>query len=148
MLVRKKADKPRGPKYHLLVIDYKEMAKITITGEPPIPNIATLMEQLHCARCFTIMDMESGLHQVRVMSAGQNRCRGRTRPKLILGAAPTAARSDVRHARGNCIRRRRPRQRPWARAYRRAGTEPREPKGMRQTIIHTGQPRGPCIYQA
>ena len=73
MLVPKKSDQPGGPKQYRMVINYQELNKITITAEPALPNITTIMEQLHGARWFTIMDMESGFHQVRVAPEDQHK---------------------------------------------------------------------------
>ncbi|KAL8441914.1 hypothetical protein Emed_007451 [Eimeria media] len=73
MLVPKKADKPGGAAQYRLVINYRELNKITISSEQPIPNITTIMEQLQGAKYFTTMDMESGFHQVRVAPDDQHK---------------------------------------------------------------------------
>ncbi|KAL8442510.1 hypothetical protein Emed_007256 [Eimeria media] len=73
MLVPKKSDKPGGPEQYRLVVNYQELNKITISSEQPIPNITTIMEQLQGAKYFTIMDMESGFHQVRMAPEDQHK---------------------------------------------------------------------------
>ncbi|KAL8440652.1 hypothetical protein Emag_007849 [Eimeria magna] len=50
-----------------------ELNKLTISCEQPIPNKTTIMEQLQEAKYFTIMDMESGFHQVRVAPEDQHK---------------------------------------------------------------------------
>ena len=73
MMVPKKADAAGGEKQYRMVINYKALNDITISAEAPIPNITTIMEQLHGAKYFTIMDMESGFHQVRVAPEDQHK---------------------------------------------------------------------------
>ncbi|KAL8441947.1 hypothetical protein Emag_006777 [Eimeria magna] len=73
MLVPKKSDKPGGPEQYRLVNNYQELNKLTISCEQPIPNITTIMEQLQGAKYFTIMDVESGFHQVRVAPEDQHK---------------------------------------------------------------------------
>ncbi|KAL8453287.1 hypothetical protein Emed_000921 [Eimeria media] len=73
MLVPKKADKPGVPAQYRLVINYRELNKVAISSEQPIPNITTIMEQLRGAKYFTTMDMESGFPQVRVAPEEQHR---------------------------------------------------------------------------
>ncbi|KAL8441822.1 hypothetical protein Emed_007471 [Eimeria media] len=73
MLVPKKADKPGGAPQYRLVINYRALNKITVSSEPPIPNITTIMEQLQGAKYFTTMDMEAGFHQVRVAPEDQHK---------------------------------------------------------------------------
>lgn len=72
-MVPKKSDQPGGPEQYRLVINYQELNKLTVSAEPPVPNITTIMEQLHGAKLFTIMDMESGFHQVRVAPEDQHK---------------------------------------------------------------------------
>ena len=73
MMVRKKSDTPGGEDKFRLVINYRALNDITIAAESPVPNITTIMEQLHGAKYFTIMDMESGFHQVRVAAEDQHK---------------------------------------------------------------------------
>ncbi|KAL8441241.1 hypothetical protein Emed_007593 [Eimeria media] len=73
MLVSKKTDKPGEPEKHRLVINYRELNKITISPEVPIPNITTIMEQLQGSKYFTLVDMESGFHQVRMAPEDQHK---------------------------------------------------------------------------
>ncbi|KAL8444791.1 hypothetical protein Emed_006047 [Eimeria media] len=46
---------------------------MTVSNEPPISNITTIMEKLQGAKCFTTMDMEAGFHQVRVAPEDQHK---------------------------------------------------------------------------
>ena len=72
MLVPKKSARTGEPPKHRLLISYQELNKITISAEPPVSNIQTIMEKLYGARYFTLMDMESGFHQVRVAPGAQH----------------------------------------------------------------------------
>lgn len=73
MLISKKSDQPGEPKQNRLVINYRELSEQTIAAEAPLPNITTIMQQLAGAKYFSIMDMESGFHQVRVAPEDQHK---------------------------------------------------------------------------
>ena len=73
MMVPKKADATGEKEEFRLVINYKGLNDITIAAESPLPNITTIMEMLHGAKYFTIMDMESGFHQIRVAREDQHK---------------------------------------------------------------------------
>ncbi|XP_049374045.1 uncharacterized protein LOC125839117 [Solanum verrucosum] len=47
-------------------IDYRQLNKVTIKNNYPLPRIADLFDQLQAARCFSKIDLRSGYHQVRV----------------------------------------------------------------------------------
>ena len=47
-------------------IDYKSLNSQTDKGKLPIPKIEELCEELHGASIFSILDLRSGCHHVRV----------------------------------------------------------------------------------
>ena len=42
------------------------MNQITVKNRYPIPNIDDLLDQLHCAKFFSSLDLRSGFHQIRI----------------------------------------------------------------------------------
>ena len=50
----------------IMCIDYRALNKITIKNRYPLHRIDDLSDQLKEAVCFTMMDLHSGYHQVRV----------------------------------------------------------------------------------
>ncbi|KAL8430430.1 hypothetical protein Efla_005220 [Eimeria flavescens] len=72
---------------------------------------------------------------------GHNGCWRRTPPRLDLRGAPPVARSDVRHARCYCNSG----TTALSASVPGAGTEPREEKGIRQTVTHTPLLSGPQV---
>ena len=49
-------------------IDYKELNKVTIRNQYPLPRIDDLFYQLQGARIFSKIDMKSGYHQLKIRS--------------------------------------------------------------------------------
>ena len=49
-----------------MCVDYRELNKQTVKNRYPLPRQDELLDQLHGARCFSKIDLQSGYHQVRV----------------------------------------------------------------------------------
>ena len=49
-----------------LCIDYKELHKVTIRNQYPLPRIDDLFYQLQGARVFSKIDLRSGYHQLKI----------------------------------------------------------------------------------
>ena len=49
-----------------LCIDYRELNKVTIRNQYPLPQIDDLFDQLQGARVFSKIDMRSGYHQLKI----------------------------------------------------------------------------------
>ena len=65
MMVDKKDDNT-GNKQYRMVVNYKELNSMTISAEYPLPTIQEVLESLHGAKIFTTMDLEQGVHQIRM----------------------------------------------------------------------------------
>ena len=65
MLVGKKDD-GSGQVQYRMVINYRALNAITISPEYPLPTIQDVLNMLHGAKVFTVLDMEQGFHQIRV----------------------------------------------------------------------------------
>jgi hypothetical protein len=60
LFVKKKEDALR------LCIDYKQLNKMTIKNNFPLPRINDLFDQVGWAKIFSKLDLRSGYHQVRI----------------------------------------------------------------------------------
>ena len=51
-----------------LCIDYRELNKVTIRNQYPLPRIDDLFDQLQGVRAFSKIYMRSGYHQLKIRS--------------------------------------------------------------------------------
>ena len=77
IIVNKKSD-PNGKEQKRMVVNYQGLNALTIAPEYPLPTIQAVLENLHGAKVFTIMDMEQGFHQIRVHPRDQYKTAFRT----------------------------------------------------------------------
>ena len=49
-----------------LCIDYRELNKVTIRNQYPLPRIDDLFDQLQGVRVFLKIDLRSGYHQLKI----------------------------------------------------------------------------------
>lgn len=64
-IVPKKADS-KGNKKWRMVIDYRTLNEKTIGDAYPLPNITDILDQLGSAKYFSVFDLASGFHQIRM----------------------------------------------------------------------------------
>ena len=64
-IVPKKSDE-QGNKRWRMVIDYRQLNEKTISDAYPLPNITHILDQLGGAQYFSILDLASGFHQVKM----------------------------------------------------------------------------------
>ena len=62
-----------------LCIDYRELNKVTIRNQYPLPRIDDLFDQLQGARVFSKIDLRSGYHQLKIRSEDVPKTSFRTR---------------------------------------------------------------------
>ncbi|XP_033362977.1 uncharacterized protein LOC117241106 [Bombus vosnesenskii] len=67
-IVPKKPDS-QGNKRWRLVIDYRKLNDKTIGDAFPLPNITEILDQLGSAKYFSMFDLASGFHQIRMSQA-------------------------------------------------------------------------------
>ena len=51
-----------------LCIDYRELNKVTIRNQYPLPRIDDIFDKLQGARVFSKIDLRSGYHQLKIRS--------------------------------------------------------------------------------
>ena len=61
----KKADS-KGNKRWRMVIDYRALNDKTIRDAHPLPNITEILDMLGGAKYFSIFDLASGFHQIKM----------------------------------------------------------------------------------
>ena len=61
-----KRDGGAGQRKMRMVINYQELNKLTIAPDFPLPSAQTILEMLGGARYFSTLDLEAGVHQIRV----------------------------------------------------------------------------------
>lgn len=64
-IVPKKSDASGIPKFRL-VIDYRGLNEITIEDKYPLPQISDLLDRLGRANYFSVLDLKSGFHQIKM----------------------------------------------------------------------------------
>lgn len=64
-IVPKKADS-KGNKRWRMVIDYRALNEKTIGDAYPLPNITEILDQLGSAKYFSVFDLASGFHQIKM----------------------------------------------------------------------------------
>jgi hypothetical protein len=64
-IVPKKADS-KGNKRWRMVLDFRELNEKTVGDAYPLPNITEILDQLGGAKYFSVLDLASGFHQIRM----------------------------------------------------------------------------------
>lgn len=64
-IVPKKADSHGQPRWRM-VIDYRNLNEKTVGDAYPLPNITEILDQLGSAKYFSVFDLASGFHQIKV----------------------------------------------------------------------------------
>ncbi|MGL4848123.1 MAG: reverse transcriptase domain-containing protein, partial [Clostridium sp.] len=66
-------DTIKGKNDARVVIDYRELNRITIAPDFPPPNIQQVLEMLRGARVFSALDLARGFHQIRIAPEDQHK---------------------------------------------------------------------------
>lgn len=66
IIIVNKKDDESGKKKFRMVIDYRELNAKTIDDRFPVPNIEELLDQLNDCKYFSVIDLKSGFHQVKM----------------------------------------------------------------------------------
>lgn len=64
-VVPKKLDASGNRKWRV-VIDYRKLNNVTVGDAYPLPNISEILDQLSHSQYFTILDLASGFHQIKM----------------------------------------------------------------------------------
>lgn len=64
--VSKKGNDEQGNPKRRMVIDFQKLNAQTIADRYPIPDITMMLQNLGEAQYFTMLDLESGFHQVKI----------------------------------------------------------------------------------
>ena len=64
-IVPKRADSERNPRWRM-VVDFHDLNQRTVGDAYPLPNIADILDQLGGAIYFSVFDLASGFHQIKM----------------------------------------------------------------------------------
>lgn len=65
-IVPKKCTPDSKKRRYRMVIDYRELNKVTVKDKYPLPRITEILEQLGNAKYFSTLDCASGFHQIEI----------------------------------------------------------------------------------